>query len=165
MRLVKLGLISAVVMFLLVLLLSLLIPSHSLVSRAITINRPFDSVKVQVADLRNWQYWNALLKDSSLGVVQFSERNISTDRMKIELIAVDSTAVITQWKREGQEPVQATMSLTAAGNSTILQWYFDFHLKWYPWEKFGSIVFDKELGPPMEASLDQLKKIAEKQPG
>jgi hypothetical protein len=46
----------------------------------------------------------------------------------------------------------------------VLQWYFDIKLRWYPWEKFGSIVFDKQLGPPMEKSLGNLKKLLEKNP-
>jgi hypothetical protein len=34
-------------------------------------------------------------------------------------------------------------------------------LKWYPWEKFASIIFDRQLGPYMERSLGNLKKLAE----
>lgn len=162
MRLVKLGLISGVVLFLLIFLLSLLIPSHSLVSRAITIHAPADSVKARLMDLRQWEQWNALLKDTALGNVEFASETIGTAHMKIRLLSVDSASVKTEWKREGQEPVISTMTITPSGDATVLQWYFDFHLNWYPWEKFGSIVFDKELGPPMEASLDQLKKVSEK---
>jgi len=42
-----------------------------------------------------------------------------------------------------------------------VQWYFDFHLDWYPWQKFQSIIYDKQLGIPMENSLQQLKQIVE----
>jgi hypothetical protein len=41
-----------------------------------------------------------------------------------------------------------------------VQWYFDFEVNWYPWEKFGSILFDRQLGPSMERSLETLKKNA-----
>jgi hypothetical protein len=37
-------------------------------------------------------------------------------------------------------------------------------LNWTPWEKFGSITFDKQFGTPMEASLNNLKKLMEKTP-
>lgn len=43
-----------------------------------------------------------------------------------------------------------------------LQWQFNQKIKWYPWEKFGSIFSDKALGPYMERSLDKLKHLAEK---
>ena len=48
-----------------------------------------------------------------------------------------------------------------AEGSTTVQWYFDFHLKWYPWQKFQSIVYDKQLGPEMEASLENLRRIVQ----
>ena len=82
--------------------------------------------------------------------------------MKIVMLPPDSTVIRTSWERVGQDKIISGIGITQAGNSTIVQWYFDFKVKWYPWEKFGSIVFDKELGPPMEQSLEQLKKLCEK---
>ncbi len=61
MRLIKLAIISFVAIFLVVFLLSLLIPSHVRVSRAINIDAPVDSVMPQLADIRNWKSWNAML--------------------------------------------------------------------------------------------------------
>lgn len=40
-----------------------------------------------------------------------------------------------------------------------VQLYSDFHIKWYyPWQKLGSIIYDKQLGPVMEKYLFDLKK-------
>ena len=162
MRLVKLGLISIVGLFLVIFLLSLLIPSHMKVSRAITIYANVDTVKAYVNDIRQWQYWNALLKNENFHSVKFEPSLFSSTEMKIVMLPSDSTGLRTSWERVGQEAVKSGISITAVDNSTIVQWYFDLKVKWYPWEKFGSIVFDKELGPPMEQSLEQLKKICEK---
>lgn len=52
--------------------------------------------------------------------------------------------------------------LIPAGSVTVVQWYFDFTFKWYPWEKFSSIIYDKQLGPQMEQSLLNLKRLLEK---
>jgi hypothetical protein len=42
---------------------------------------------------------------------------------------------------------------------TVVQLYYDFHIKWYnPFQKLGSIVYDKQLGPVMEKYLLQLKQ-------
>lgn len=42
---------------------------------------------------------------------------------------------------------------------TVVQLYYDFYIKWYhPFQKLGSIVYDKELGPVMEQYLQQLKQ-------
>ncbi len=164
MRLVKLGLISLLGLFLVIFLLSLLIPSSMRVSRAITINAPADTVLNYLNDMREWPRWNALLKNKELTEVQ-SERDLfSSAEMKIRIIARDTLGLIqSQWERNNQAPILSGINTTSVANATIVQWYFDFRVKWYPWEKFGSIVFDKELGPLMEISLDQLKKIAEKQ--
>ncbi|MBC8033549.1 MAG: hypothetical protein H7Y03_05350 [Chitinophagaceae bacterium] len=45
---------------------------------------------------------------------------------------------------------------------TTVQLYYDFRIKWYrPWEKLGSITYDKQLGPVMEKELAALKARAE----
>ena len=49
----------------------------------------------------------------------------------------------------------------AGSDSTTLQWYMDFHLRWYPWEKFASLLFEQSYGPKMEQGLGNLKKILE----
>lgn len=42
---------------------------------------------------------------------------------------------------------------------TAVQLYYDFHIKWYnPFQKLGSIVYDKQLGPVMEKYLLHLKQ-------
>lgn len=163
MRLVKLGVISIVGLFLVIFLLSLLIPSRMRVSRAITINAPVDTVLFYIKDMRQWQWWNGLLKNEKLTEVKYEIGSFTSAEMKVYMLSSDSTGLFrTNWERKGQTPVESGISITHAGNAEIVQWYFDFTVKWYPWEKFGSIVFDKELGPPMENSLDQLKKIVEK---
>ncbi len=164
MRLVKLGLISFLGLFLVIFLLSLLIPSKMRVSRAITINAPADTVLKFIKDMREWPRWNALLKNEELTAVQLERDLFSSAEMKIRVLATDSTGMVqTKWERSGQSPILSGIHATSSGNATIVQWFFDFRVNWYPWEKFGSIVFDKELGPPMEISLDQLKKIIERQ--
>ena len=46
-------------------------------------------------------------------------------------------------------------------NHVTVQWYMDFHLRWYPWGKFASLVYDKFYGSMMDQALDQLKSAAE----
>ena len=46
-------------------------------------------------------------------------------------------------------------------DSTTVQWYIDFQLRWYPWEKFSSLLFEKNYGVRMEEGLSNLKKLAE----
>jgi hypothetical protein len=159
MRLFKLAIISFVGLFLVIFLLSLLIPSKMRVSRAINIEAPRDSVLKYLVDLREWKKWNILTNNPQLTGVNYSASAFSSDQMSISLVSYDSLQVLTHWNRKGQDTVRGGYSLTSAGSTTVVQAYFDFKVKWYPWEKFGSIVFDNEIGPPLEASLEQLKKV------
>lgn len=60
--------------------------------------------------------------------------------------------------------VQGKFHFEESAGITVVQWYFDFKLNWYPWEKFGSITFDQQFGPVMERSLNNLKKLVENSP-
>lgn len=46
-------------------------------------------------------------------------------------------------------------------NHVTVQWYLDFHLRWYPWEKFASLVYDKFYGSMMDHALERLKTALE----
>lgn len=164
MRIIKLGLISLIGLSLVIFLLASLIPSEMRVSRAITIDVPIDSVAGKVKDISQWQQWNVLVNKAELSQKAFTENRFTSAELTVALAGVDSSLVKTQWTRTGQDPISCGMNVIAAGNRTIVQWYFDFKIKWYPWEKFGSIIFDNQLGPPMEQSLAQLKKLAEQHP-
>jgi len=47
-------------------------------------------------------------------------------------------------------------------NSVTVQWYMDFRLNWYPWEKFSSVVFERVYNPQLEKGLNNLKALLEK---
>jgi hypothetical protein len=163
MRFVKLGLISIVGLFLVIYLMSLLIPSHVRISRAINISAPVDSIKHNLSDLRQWQQWNILINTAENTNPRYSQNGFTSDQLQVLLTGAQNDTVKTAWRMEdgkGQE-IGSGFTLHTADNTTVVQWYFDFHLKWYPWEKFGSIIFDKQLGPPMEQSLGELKKKLE----
>lgn len=158
MRLLKLGLISIIGLTVVITLMSLLIPSTARVSRAITIEAPLDSVRYRIQDFVEWQSWNLLVQHDQQTNIQFSKERVHSDQMEVRLVKSDSGAIYTEWIQKGQEPVTSGFTITYSANATILQWYFDFKVKWYPWEKFGSIIFDRQMGPPMERSLDKLRK-------
>jgi hypothetical protein len=147
MRVVKLGLISAVVFFLLLYLMSLLIPSHIRISRAVNINAPADALRPFVADTSKWQQW----------------MQMDTRKMNVSILSAGPQDIATNWNYRGRS-VKSSFRMEESAGITVLQWYFDFQLDWTPWEKFGSITFDKQFGTPMEASLNNLKKLMEKTP-
>lgn len=166
MRIIKLAFISFIVFALLITGFSLFFPSNIRISKAIVINASNDSVLNQVSDAANWKKWypgadtmellitdgkaNGLLLDSLQGVIRISAITDSS------VLAVTSGTGIrkatTGWNVYG----------SAVPNTVTVQWYMDFHLRWYPWEKFSSLLLEKRYGPVMEKGLSNLKAVMEK---
>lgn len=38
----------------------------------------------------------------------------------------------------------------------------DFHLSWYPWQKFGSLLYESTYGAMMEKGLTNIKTLTNK---
>lgn len=161
MRVLKLALLTIVIFGTLILALSFLFPSRVRISRAINIGAPKEVVNKHVRDLRKWPAWNEMINQQELTTRNSTDSIFSSDQMTVRLVSASPDAIITNWTRGQNQTIHSGINLMTGGDSTIVQWYFDFKLKWYPWEKFGSIIFDKQLGPGMEASLGNLKKFIE----
>ena len=166
MRIIKLGLISAVFLFLVVTAISLLLPSTVNISRAIDVNAPFDTVYTNLNDLSNWKKWIAGYDSANTTISQPSTGKgavINMNRSKVTILASDTNKVETLWTT-GSKSLKGDFNIIRLQNSSIItvQWHFIQQVKWYPWEKFASIVSDKVMSPLMEKSLDNLKKVVEK---
>ena len=161
-KIVKLVLISAVILFLLITALSLLLPSHVRVSRAVDIPAPKEKIIPFIADLQQWSKWNrfVIVADSMHQLTQNTSTAIQAGDLHVELDKSEGDTVVTSWKQNKVESGGHMVCLAGQGYTTV-QWYFDFHLRWYPWQKFQSIVYDKQLGPEMETSLDNLRRLVQ----
>lgn len=165
MRIVKLAIISLVVLFLVTYLFSLIIPSRIRVSRAVNISVSNDSLRAMVTDLRQWHLWNELVENPDLTNKHFNQNEFSSDQLTVTSLPSTGDTLKTAWRQQKNAQVLASgFTWEGTGDQLVIQWYFDIKLRWYPWEKFGSIVFDKQMGPPMEKSLGNLKKLLEKNP-
>ena len=161
-KIIKLGLISLILLFLLLTAMSLLIPSTVRISRAIDIHSASsDSILPYINDLSKWAQWNEMVSDSAFQKAEISKTGIREGNLNIELTSQDKERVLTSWSRGGRKFDSGFFLAETSKSSHVLQWYFDIHLRWYPWEKISSIVFDKQLGPPMERSLLRLKNLVE----
>ncbi len=166
MGIIKLGFISLIVFALLITGISLFFPSHIRISKAVDINANRDSVQRQISDAANWKKWypgadtmellitdgkaNGLLLDSLQGAISIT--NISDSSVVAATAGPRIREAITGWNiYESSNP-----------NTVTVQWYMDFYLRWYPWEKFSSLLLEKRYGPMMEQGLDKLKSLLEK---
>lgn len=160
MRFLKLGLISVLVLFGLMTLMSSLLPSHIRISRAIDISAAREKIYVQIADFNRWEAWNEYIH--AYHNKRIEDNELKTDEMTISFTGKTDSLLTTGWQQPGGRKFGSGFAVIAQdSNHTTVQWYFDFHLNWYPWEKFQSIVYDQQFGPLMEKTLGNLKKITE----
>jgi len=166
MGIIKLGFISLIVFALLITGISLFFPSHIRISKAVDINTTRDSVHSQISNAANWKKWypgadtldllitngkaTGFLMDSLQTVISIT--NITDSSVKAATSGSRVRKVITGWH----------IYKSSNPNTVTVQWYMDFHLRWYPWEKFSSLLLEKRYGPMMEQGLDQLKNLLEK---
>lgn len=165
MKIFRLLFFSGLFLFLLVTGISLFIPSNIRISKAINIAAPADTVFKQLKEPVKWKNWFPGL-ESSIPIYETGEVKgvmvsdsskqyiIITERGKDEVVTElgsGSKKIISGWKL-----INYTHS-----DSTTLQWYMDFRLRWYPWEKFSSLLFEKSYGLTMEKGLNNIKKLSE----
>lgn len=165
MRIIKLGIISAVFFAVFLTLLSFFFPSHVRISKAIDIrSEKNDLVKyINNHEFRYKWYTNAdslaVFGKNSHGKL-ITEINSPSDDLKVYPIHI----VIENGEFVSQRIKEIGWNIIPQQNLDIVtvQWYVDFHLRWYPWEKFSGLLLEKRYGPMMEQGLEKLKKLLEK---
>jgi hypothetical protein len=166
MKYIKLALISLVFFAVLVTLISFFFPSQVRISKAIDITTSRDTLLSRLGDPAKWSDWYpgadtmhvmklmgrtlGLKLDESGGLIRVMEKTDST-------VTVSAAGAHMREMNGGWNIFPATIP-----NTFTVQWYMDFHLEWYPWEKFSSITFEKRYGPIMEKGLENLKRVVER---
>jgi hypothetical protein len=149
MRIIKLGLISFIILFIIITLISLMFPSRIRISRATNLPNKLNSIFLL---LKNEPVWHPAYLDSatSLRMKQLKQSNVQqTDSTySYKLTADGKRSVVNGWQVYG----------SSSSDSLTLQWYMDFNLSWYPWEKFSSLFYEKTYGVMMEKGLSNFKK-------
>lgn len=162
MRLIKLAVISAIVLFGIITIIASFIPSTIRISRALDITAPRDRIHDQLANINAWENWNLYIKSYHNRHIQ--QQQLVSDEMRIGISQLSDTLITSTWINTAGKSFESGCALIAHDSlHYTVQWYFDFHLKWYPWEKFQGIVYDQQFGPVMEQSLKDLKKKLENQ--
>jgi hypothetical protein len=133
--------------------MSLLIPSHVRISRAINLPEKTSRSIRFIEDTAQWRLWHPFFKSQS--VQNVLDQNHVSWKTVLENDSIFSISLTQNTHR----PVLNTWQLHALNNvdSVALQWYMDFHLAWYPWEKFSSLFYEKTYGAMMEQGLYDMK--------
>jgi hypothetical protein len=158
MRVLKLALISFVVFFAVITSFSLLIPGNIRLSKAVNIHAPGDSIFALIKDTAQWHQWHPGFQNLGLGAT------LQRNSLSLKAVAVTDTLVVMALQQKTKEPVLNSWQLHqyAAADSVTLQWYMDFRLKWYPWQKFSSLFYESTYGKMMEKGLSNIKNESEK---
>jgi carbon monoxide dehydrogenase subunit G len=157
MKLIKLGFFSVIILFTLVTCIGLLFPSKVIVSRAVDISQSPDSVYVYLKDLYGWKQWVSGMQQQTVNSPIETKIGAST----IKVLSSNPTEIIGEWVEKNGDVQKTTISLISSQNKTVVHWQFEQNLKWYPWQRFGSMVNDKVIGSMMESNLANLVKLVE----
>lgn len=165
MKLLKLALISLLILFLLSTAMGIMLPSKVLVSRAVNIAVPASEVLEAVGNINHWPHWIEGMNSASVNIQSSLSAQIGNSRVTIA--AKTDTTVMSTWVTKKGKPQISTIRILYQPQQqiTVVQWQFEQSIGWLPWERLGSIMNDKILGPMMEKNLDQLKRHLEAKNG
>lgn len=165
MKLLKLAAISLVCLFALATGIGALLPSKVLVSRAINIKASATEIHSEIKDIRQWKNWVEGMNDGSVHINSASEALIGKSTVRI--VQVSDSVVVSEWISPQHKKQVSTIRLIyePRQNLTIIQWQFEQSVGWLPWEKLGTIMNDKILGPMMEKNLEKLRQYKEAETG
>ena len=162
MRLTKLAILSFVFLFLLVTIISLFIPANIRISKATNIAAGDTVVYSSISNLSNWKNWHPALKGISESEIKtLSDSSIAVKGTTISIKQRTGDEIITTMMVDNGRPVESGFkTIRHQGDSSTLQWYMDFKLRWYPWEKFRSLFYENIYGVQMEQGLSNLKALS-----
>ena len=159
--------------FLIIFLLSLLLPSTVTISKSVDINAPQQSIKRQITDFGQWKNWYPAFRNESFSI----NKNQTPPGFLSSITLRDS---LGKWltilvRDTSKQTINVNLHSPSAldidyefvlihklSNQTQLTWNVIIHLGWLPWNKFEGIVLDKFSGEQYENALDNIKSAAEK---
>lgn len=169
MRLIKFALLGLVALLAVLTVISLLLPSDIRVSRVVNVAALRKAeVYAAVSDFQAWKRWNNFVYRSSLTNIRYSSPSggagafLESDQLRIEEKKADTAGVLLNWDMAGGKQFMGGFQfLSVNPDSLTVQWWFELHFRWYPWERLGVFVYDRKLGPVMEESLGELQRFVE----
>lgn len=153
MKIIKLAIISFVLLFGLLTAISLLIPSTVRISKAIDLQAPRDSVRRLITDTTAWRQWHPAYQNNRLQAASITITSVTDTLVTATISSPGKNSLLNGWYFH-----------THSGSDIYtLQWYIDFKLRWYPWEKFGSLFYESTYGRMIEQGLSNIKKQVQTQ--
>ena len=153
MNYIKLAVISLIMLFLLFTGISLFIPSKVNISRAVNLSGKAGDILNFIKDTSKWEQWYPAFD------------TLKASGTKILITGSTDSSVTAEFSNDkAKKIIRSTwQTIPYAGSDSItLQWSMHFKLRWYPWEKLGSLLYEKSYGQNMELALNNLRRMANK---
>jgi carbon monoxide dehydrogenase subunit G len=158
--------------FIVIFLISLLLPSKVTVSKSVDINAPKEAVFNQIVNFEEWKNWYPAFKDENISIIKnppaantlASVTLKDTNGKSVTLLLVDTSeqTINIDLQSASSTKVNYQFILTPkVNNQTLLTWNVNTNLGWLPWKKMEGILLDKFSGDQCETALENLKKAAE----
>src|SRR5438034_7724768 len=144
MRIFKLIIGSFIVLLAIITIISLFIPPDVQISKAVEINAPKDSVMDEVSDPLHWKDWYPV--NESMKLLYIGEKAsgaLLDDQTSLQILAINPEEVKAKYSMALAKEIMTAWKIIQAENSVAVQWSMDFHLHWYPWEKFSGLLLEK----------------------
>ncbi len=153
MRFIKLAIISLFFLLLLVTLISLLFPSEVRISKAIDLNHDKPAVIRLLADTNAWKRWHP----SFIAGSRYYAAQPATYRLQQ---SSDSLVVMEVTFNGRHQVVYGWQFHHYQGSERYtLQWFADFKPGWLPWQRMGSLFYEKTYGVMMEQGLKNIDSV------
>jgi len=174
MRFIKMAFVGVAGLILLLTIIGLLIPSSVKISRGVVIQADSALVYDYLVNTSSWKQWmpwlqsqdGLLLQQSAVtsGAGSFlrwkSVQGSNEGTLTLTRIIPGELQLLHEFKN--MNPAKGGFrirSIAGAGPQTEVQWFLEYRLKWYPWERFSGIFMDAMLGRVLEQALQQLAQI------
>ena len=156
MRLLRFFLISVLVLSLLLFGIGLLMPSRVVVSRAIDLPVAATKVLPLLQNIQQWPRWMQGLDSTSITLVNDSVYQLGN--LRVNWITRTDTLLLSEWHSQKGTMQLSAMQLSSIpqGQGCTVQWQFEQAVGWWPWERLGSMMNEKIMGPQLETNLQRL---------
>jgi len=160
MRVVKLAFLSFVILFVLITAISAFIPAHVRISKAIDITGNKDSLLHLISNRDQWVRWHPAFQMAN------SDSLFQKAKIVITPVLQTDSLITMNWQQPGKAPVVNGWQFHRfpSSHTVTLQWFMDFRLPWYPWQKFSSLFYEKTYGLMMDRGLQNIKNIVQEKP-
>ena len=176
MRFVKMFLFVLTGLLVMFTLFGLVMPSSAKLARGVIIQADSATVYKELSDVKDWNKWLPWIVADSGAIVQLSPvTNEPGSYFKWKGLCFKSGGTLTLKSFSNQEikvlhQLQdmndseggfRIRSVGTSGRETEVQWFLEYKLKWYPWERFYGIFLDHIISPALDKGLNNLKEYIE----